>query len=230
MNGDQPAGSLDIGHTFQDPALLELALTHASALDGKKSAGPSNERLEFLGDRVLGLIMARRLYAAFPEEGESGLAPRFNALVNRQACAVAARRMGLGPALRLSRAEAQGGGRDKDTILADACEAVIAAVYLDAGLEAAEAVVTRAWGKAFDHIAIRPREPKAALQEWAAARKKANPRYSLVRQDGPDHAPRFTVRVEVAELAAAEADGGSKREAEQAAATRLLTEIGDDRP
>jgi ribonuclease III len=214
-----------IGHAFQNQALLLQALTHASAQDGKPDL-PINERLEFLGDRVLGIVIAARLYQAFPHEGENGLAPRFNAVVNRTACARAARRMGLGPLLRLSPAEDRSGGRDKEAILGDACEAVIAAVYLDAGFAAAEAFVLRHFSQELAAVNEAPQDPKTALQEWAAAQRFAQPRYEVIARSGPDHAPLFVVEAQAPPASPARGEGTSKREAERAAARTLLLQAG----
>ena len=159
-----------IGFVFARRELLAEALTHASAAEGRRGA-ITNERLEFLGDRVLGLVVAEQLSAADPDCAEADLALRLNALVNRSACARAARAVELGAALTLSRAEEASGGRDKDTILADACEALIAALYLEGGLAAARAFVVRAWGAMIAEGASAGRDPKTALQEWAAARR-----------------------------------------------------------
>ncbi len=219
MSGPGPA----IDHLFTDPRLLTRALTHASAGDGGKRRA-DNERLEFLGDRVLGLLAAEALYARFVDAREGALAKRLNALVNKAACARAARRAGLGPALILSKGEENAGGRDKDAILADACEAVMAALYLDGGLPAARAFFERHWAEELDAVHAAGVDPKTALQEWALAALKVQPVYALVARDGPDHAPRFVARAEVAGRAA-EGQGGSKQEAERAAAARLLETI-----
>jgi ribonuclease-3 len=224
---ERPAALEDaLGYEFRDPRLLRQALTHASAGEGRAGA-VSNERLEFLGDRVLGLVIASRLIRMFPEAGEDGLAPRLNALVNKQACARAARLAGLGPALRLSAGEERAGGRDKEAILADACEAVIAAIYLDGGLPAAQAFIERWWEDAFAGVATPPQDPKTALQEWAARAHRDAPVYDLVGRSGPDHAPRFSVAVRVAGRCA-QGEGPSKREAERAAARALLVQEGVD--
>ena len=211
-----------LGYQFTDRALLQEALTHASL-----TAPRSYERLEFLGDRVLGLLVAERLWTQFPDEGESGLALRLNALVNRGACARAARRADLGSALKLSPSEAEQGGRDKEQILADACEAMIAALYIDGGFEAARAFVLKFWGDEFAAVTRAPRDPKTALQEWAAAKKRTLT-YELMERTGPEHAPRFMVEARIEGFAAARGEAGSKREAERAAAAAFLKAVGAD--
>lgn len=216
MTGRTP----DIDHVFADPRLLTRALTHASAGDGGKRRA-DNERLEFLGDRVLGLLAAEALYARFVDAREGALAKRLNAIVNKAACARAARRAGIGPALVMSRGEENAGGRDKDAILADAIEAVMAALYLDGGLPAARAFFLRHWAGELDAVQAVGADPKTALQEEALARWKQQPAYVLVARDGPDHAPRFIARAVIAGRSA-EGEGGSKQEAERAAAARLL--------
>jgi ribonuclease-3 len=209
-----------IGWRFTNRALLEEAVRHSSAVD-QKSRLRSYERLEFFGDRVLNLTIAEHLFTAFPDVGESSLAHRFNALVNRTACARAARRAELGAALTLSSSEDQAGGRDKENILADACEALIAAIYLDGGHAPAREFIVRFWGKDLETVENSPRDPKSALQEWAASQKRALS-YQTVERTGPEHAPRFIVEALVAGMKPARGEGGSKREAEQAAAQVLL--------
>jgi ribonuclease III len=212
-----------LGHSFKDPDVLERALTHASVGDGGKGRGRDNERLEFLGDRVLGLLTAERLIALHPDATEGDLAPRLNMLVSRQTCAQVGRRMGLGPALRLSGSETKTGGREKESILAGAVEAVMAALYADGGLEAARAVFLDFWGEEFDSLGFpRPKDAKTALQEWAQGQGKPLPSYRIVSRDGPDHAPVFTVEVEVEGLERAEGCGPSRQAAEKAAATALM--------
>ncbi len=211
-----------IGHSFADPARLERALTHSSAGDGAKKVR-DNERLEFLGDRVLGLLTAERLIALDPDASEGDLAPRLNVLVNRDACASVARRMGVGPALRLSGGETRTGGRDKDSILAGAVEAVIAAVYEDGGLDAARVVYDRYWPDEFARIdSARPKDSKTALQEWAQARARPLPAYLVVAREGPEHAPVFTVEASVEGVDPARGSGASRQAAEKAAAQALL--------
>lgn len=211
-----------LGHAFRDDGLLERALTHAS-VGGGGGRVRDNEVLEFIGDRVIGLLAADKLAAMDPRAAEGELAPRLNALVSREACARVARGVELGAALRLAPSETKTGGRDKESILAGACEAVMAAVYQDGGLEAARDVFLRLWAALFDEVsAPRPRDPKTALQEWAQGRGKPLPTYAVTDRRGPDHAPTFTVAVAVQGLAPAAAQGRSRQEAEKAAAAALL--------
>ena len=211
-----------LGHRFADPSLLIRALTHASANEKK-----SNERLEFLGDRVLGLVVAERLHALYPDDPEGILAVKLNALVRREACAAAAEAAGIAAHLILAESEAGSGGRRKSAILAGACEAVIAALYLDGGYAAARDFIERYWRDAFASLGADLRDPKTALQEWAQARKdRAAPRYRVVRREGPDHAPRFEIEVSVPGEDTAIGAGSSKREAEQAAARAMLKRLG----
>lgn len=213
-----------LGHDFADPTLLERALTHASVGEGafapNRGQPRDNERMEFLGDRVLGLLTAEALIARFPEASEGELAPRLNALVSREACARVARRIGLGPALRLAAFETRSGGRDKGSILAGACEAVMAALYEDGGLTAARAFFTAAWAPEFEALPAMGQalEVKLALQQWAQKRGKPLPAYRVLEREGPDHAPTFTVEVVVEGLQPAQGSGGSRQAAEKAAA------------
>jgi ribonuclease-3 len=212
-----------LGRAFQDAGLLERALTHAS-VGGKVR---DNEVLEFIGDRVIGLLAAERLAELYPLAPEGDLTIRLHALVNRDACARVARRMDLGPALRLAGGETKTGGRDKDSILGDACEAVMAAVYQDGGMGAAREVFLNLWSEEFAEIdAVQPRDPKTALQEWAQGQGKPLPVYAVLDRSGPDHAPKFTVAVEVEGLQPASAEGRSRRDAEKAAAAVLLQREG----
>ena len=218
-----PALEARLGHKFHDRALLRRALRHASA------GGESNERLEFLGDRVLGLIVAERLHTEYPHEAEGALAVRLNALVRREACARAAENADLAPHIVMAPSELASGGRRKAAILANACEAVIAALFIDGGLETARKFVLRYWESALAASAPDLRDAKTALQEWAqsgALNKKVQPDYKLEKREGPDHAPRFTVAVKVAGRAKEMGEGASKREAEQSAARRLLLRLG----
>jgi ribonuclease-3 len=211
-----------IGYVFANRELLREAMTHGSSLDGAKRKR-SYDRLEFLGDRVLGLIVAERLLDEHQKLHEGELAPRYNALVNRHACARAARAAGLGEAVLLSPSEEASGGRGKEAILSDVCESVIAALYLDGGFEAARAFVTRFWGAAFDEVADAARDAKTVLQEWAAARRKGLS-YTVIEQSGPEHAPHFVVEAQIDGYEPARGEGGSKREAQRAAAALFLKE------
>ncbi|TQS73679.1 ribonuclease III [Rhodobacteraceae bacterium] len=208
-----------LGHQFKRPELIIRALTHASI---STKTRPDNQRLEFLGDRVLGLTMAEALFAADMDATEGQLAPRFNALVRKEACAEIAREIDLGAVLKLGRSEMMTGGRRKEALLADAMEAVIAAVYLDAGFEVASALVLALWGERVFSVDADSRDAKTALQEWAQARHLAPPKYVTVARDGPDHAPVFTIEAQLDNGETAQARAKAKRQAEQAAARALL--------
>lgn len=211
-----------IGHSFGQPELLLRAVTHASISSASR---PDNQRLEFLGDRVLGLVMAEALLSADPKATEGQLAPRFNALVRKETCAEIARAIGLGEVLKLGRSEMISGGRRKEALLGDALEALIAAVYLDAGFAAAKATVLRLWGKRIDAVEADARDAKTSLQEWAQARGMTPPDYVESSREGPDHAPVFTVSVRLANGEAEVATAGTKRRAEQQAAKALLARM-----
>ena len=211
-----------LGHQFRKPDLLLRAVTHASIGTATR---PDNQRLEFLGDRVLGLVMAEALLSADTDAREGQLAPRFNALVRKETCADVARDVGLGDVLKLGRSEMLTGGRRKEALLGDAMEAVIAAVYQDAGFEAARALVLRLWGPRIAAVEPDARDAKTSLQEWAQARGMPPPGYEEAGRSGPDHAPVFTVRVVLADGQTAEATAGSKRVAEQSAARALLERV-----
>jgi ribonuclease-3 len=211
-----------IGRAFDDPSLLERALTHASVGEGAVKVA-HNEQLEFLGDRVLNLLAAEALMRRHPEAREGELSRMVAALVNYQACARVARRMGLPAAMRLSASATKIGARENDAILGDACEAVMAAIHLDAGLGAARDFFDRLWTDEIERLdAPRAKDAKTALQEWAQGRGLALPAYRVVAREGPDHAPAFTVEVAIAGFAPAVAQGRSKQEAEKAAAALLL--------
>lgn len=221
---DLAAVTARLGHGFADPALLTQALTHASRAG---SSERSYERMEFLGDRVLGCLVAELLYRRFPTENEGALGKRFAALVRRETLAEVAGPQGLdlGPHLGLSRGEEDSGGRDNPATLADACEAVIAALYLDGGLEAARQFVEPIWAPLLEADPTPPQDAKTRLQEWAQARGLPLPFYQETARSGPDHAPLFTLRVSLADGRSAEAEGRSKRMAEQAAAEALLADL-----
>jgi ribonuclease-3 len=215
------AAEARIGHRFARPELLVEALTHPSM-----ATGTDNQRLEFLGDRVLGLVIAEALLEEDPGATEGDLAPRLNALVRKETCAEVAAALDLGPAMRLGRSEMLTGGRRKAALLGDAMEAVIAADYLDGGLEAARALVRRGWGERIGAVRSVVRDPKTMLQEWAQARGLAPPVYVDLDREGPDHAPVFSVEARLADGRAAEGRASSKRAAQQAAAEALLARVG----
>ena len=222
LSADLQAFAGRLGHSFQRPELLVRALTHPSIAT---PARPDNQRLEFLGDRVLGLVMAEALLMADKAASEGQLAPRFNALVRKETCAEVARELGLGDVLRLGRSEMLSGGRRKDALLGDAMEAVIAAVYRDAGFEAAKALVLRLWGDRVGRVKADARDPKTALQEWAQARGLPPPSYIELSREGPPHQPVFTIAARLSTGEQDQATAGSKRQAEQAAARALLARM-----
>jgi ribonuclease III len=209
-----------LGYGFEDKSLLREALTHASARS--EQGGRDNERLEFLGDRVLGLSIAALLYERFPEAREVEFARHYNALVCKGCCASVAQRFDLGPHLTMAASEARSGGRKKDVILADACEALLGAVYVDSGFAAAEAVVRRLWAPLIATAEPPAPDAKTALQEFAQSQKRGLPVYKEVARSGADHAPSFTVEVAVKGLKPARGAGPSLKKAQQAAAEALL--------
>jgi ribonuclease-3 len=209
-----------INYAFKNRALLSEALTHGSVLGGAKKRR-SYDRLEFLGDRVLGLVVSERLLEQHKGEEEGELATRLNALVNKHACARAARAAELGAAVALSPAEEASGGRGKEAILGDICESVIGALYLDGGLEAARTFILRFWGDAFEDAKSVRRDAKTALQEWAAARRRGLS-YVVIEQSGPEHSPHFVVEARVDGYEPARGEAGSKRSAQRSAAAAFL--------
>ncbi|WP_380054723.1 ribonuclease III [Falsihalocynthiibacter sp. SS001] len=211
-----------IEYEFNDPSLLVRAVTHSSM---SSTTRDDNQRDEFLGDRVLGLVIAEALLEADKSAREGVLAPRFNALVRKETCADVARQIDLGAVLKLGRSEMISGGRRKEALLADAMEALIAAVYQDAGFDTARDLILRLWGKRVHTVEADARDAKTALQEWAQARKQHPPKYTEVSRTGPDHAPVFTIEVQLQSGDAERATAGSKRQAEQAAATALLAQL-----
>ncbi|WP_172300273.1 ribonuclease III [Pseudoruegeria sp. HB172150] len=222
LSADQAAFCKRLGHEFARPELLQRALTHASMSSATR---PDNQRLEFLGDRVLGLVMAEALLAADRDATEGQLAPRFNALVRKETCADVAEALRLGEVLRLGRSEMLSGGRRKLALLGDAMEAVIAAVYLDAGFEDARDVILHAWGDRIGAVEEDARDPKTALQEWAQAKGQKPPSYIEIGRTGPDHAPVFTIEVRLDSGETGRGAAPSKRRAEQAAAQDLLEKV-----
>jgi ribonuclease-3 len=208
-----------LGHRFAKPKLLMRALVHRSAAAADTL---SYERLEFLGDRVLGLVIAEMLYERFPGEAEGPLARRHAALVRKEALARVADEVSLGRYIILSKGEEDAGGRENTAILADVCEAVLGALYLDGGLAPAKAFIGQHWPAMMEEAAAPPKDAKTALQEWAQQRGKPLPVYETLECTGPDHSPQFTVEVSVKGLAPLTATGPSKRAAAQAAARSLL--------
>jgi ribonuclease-3 len=215
-----------LGHTFADRDLLREALTHRSAVDRLRGRNLDlrygNERLEFLGDRVLSLAVADMLINRFPDESEGELARRHAALVRAETLAEVARTIGLGERLALADSEEATGGRKKPAILADACEAVIGAIYRDGGLDPARAFVERYWAPRIESDPRPPSDPKTTLQEWAQGRGLPLPSYREIGRQGPPHAPQFVMEVAVRGRAPASGSGKTKREAERAAAAALL--------
>ena len=212
-------------HGFSDADLLTRALTHRSATMGQTAASGGNERLEFLGDRVLGLVIANLLYRRFPKEREGALAKRFVALVRKEALAEVAGEIGLGAQIRLSKGEAESGGRANPAILADTLEALIAALYLDGGLPVAEDFITLYWEKRLDKVGAPPQDAKTRLQEWLQARGRPLPVYETLSMSGPAHAPVFTLSVTVDGGESVTAEAKSKRDAAQAAAEAMLRKL-----
>jgi len=211
-----------LGHSFKDEGLLLQALTHASAATNKNH---DNQRLEFLGDRILGLVIAQALFEADGSAREGQLAPRFNALVRKEACAEVAEQINLGEALKLGRSEMLSGGRRKIALLGDAMEAVIAAVYLDAGFSTTQAIILRHWGDRIHTAESRAIDPKSTLQEWAQARALPTPVYTDISRTGPDHQPVFTVEASLQNGLAARGQAASKKAAQVQAATALLAQL-----
>jgi ribonuclease-3 len=221
-------GSLEerIGYRFADPSLLDSALSHISALKGARNRVGSYQRLEFLGDHVLGLVISDMLFRAFPRADEGELSRRLADLVRKETCAEIARAIDLGAAIRLGASEANAGARTRPAILADVCEALIGAVYLDGGFAAAEALIGRLWQVRMKTKAEPARDPKTVLQEWAQGRGLPTPAYREIARSGPDHDPQFRVAVQLPHLAPAEGSGRSKRAAEQAAAAAMMKREG----
>ncbi|HEX4408450.1 MAG TPA: ribonuclease III [Xanthobacteraceae bacterium] len=215
-----------IGYRFKDGDLLESALTHISALKGPRNRSGSYQRLEFLGDHVLGLVISDMLYRAFPKADEGELSRRLADLVRKETCAEIARTIDLGAAIRLGSSEANAGARTRLAILADVCESMIGAVYLDGGYKAAEELVERLWQVRLSAKGQPQRDPKTVLQEWAQARGLPTPIYREVARSGPDHSPEFRVAVELPSFTPAEGQARSKRAAEQAAAAAMMEREG----
>ncbi|MFS4581257.1 ribonuclease III [Phaeobacter sp. C3_T13_0] len=226
LSKDMRAFETRIGYNFSEPALLVRALTHASVSSPNRQ---DNQRLEFLGDRVLGLVMATALLDTDKTATEGQLAPRFNALVRKETCADVAREIDIGAVLKLGRSETMSGGRRKLALLGDAMEAVIAAVYKDGGFDAAQQLILRLWDNRIGRVEADARDPKTTLQEFAQARGEQPPAYVLVERKGPDHQPEFTISVQLQDGTEGRAAAGSKRQAEQAAAKVLLARLEQEK-
>jgi ribonuclease-3 len=208
-----------LGHEPKDLGLFELALTHSSV------GGGSYERLEFLGDRVLGMVIARALYERYPDEPEGNLSKRYNALVDRETCAENGREIGVPSLVRLGKQAREDRASESGNVIGDVIEALIGALFLDGGVEAAERFILKLWGPDLAMQRGAPQHPKSALQELAAAKGVRAPVYEVVSRTGAHHAPKFTIRVSVPKLGEATAEGMSKQEAETAAATALLSQL-----
>lgn len=211
-----------LGYRFADPELLHRALTHSSAVPPSRRVEHSYQRLEFLGDRVLGLVVADMLFRKFPRANEGELSRSLNALVRKETCAAIARELDLGTEMNLGEAEARTGGAEKEAILGDVTEAVIGAIYVDGGLGKAFEAIERLFG---DYVGVAGSEradAKTTLQEWAQGRGLEPPHYDQVARKGPDHAPEFTIAVRLDGFDAVEASGPSKKLAEHKAAEKFL--------
>lgn len=209
-----------LGYSFQNREWLQRALTHSSSMDDT-----NYERLEFLGDRVLGLVMAHALFEQFPNENEGGMARRHSALVQGRTIALIGQQNGIGEFIIMSVAERASGGGSKENIVADVMEALFGAIYLDGGLDAARAVILRLWGDNIETLTDAPMDPKTELQEWVQARGWPLPSYDIVDKTGPDHAPEFVIEVRVEGQAPVTASGPSRRQAEKTAARTMLRHL-----
>jgi ribonuclease-3 len=215
-----------IGHAFKDRRLLERALSHRSFANGSNARLESYERLEFLGDRVLGLAIANELYRRYPEVNEGQLSKALAGLVRIETCAEVALALGLDRCIRMGKGERRSSLHKRTVVLGDVCEALLGALYLDAGFAAAEELVVRMWAERFDTVVLETSDPKTMLQEWAHAKGLSEPRYFDLSRSGPQHKPVFTVRASVEGLADSEGSGPTKRAAERAAAAAMLKREG----
>lgn len=211
-----------LGYRFADLSFLIEALTHPSAQSVNRT---DNQRFEFLGDRVLGLVMAEALLERNRDATEGKLAPQFNSLVRKEACAEIGRRIDIGAVLRLGRSEMKSGGRRKEALLGDAVEAVLAAIYLDGGLDKAKEIILGHWEPLIETVKEDARDAKTALQEWAQARGLHPPKYDVIERSGPDHAPEFVIRATLSTGQSETAKGNNKRKAEHSAAKALLMKV-----
>lgn len=208
-----------LGHKAKDPSLFDLAFTHSSV------GRDSYERLEFLGDRVLGMVIARALYERYPDEPEGNLSKRYNALVDRETCAENGREIGVPALVRLGKQAREDGASQSENVVGDVVEALIGALFIDGGIEAAERFILKLWEPDLASQRRAPQHPKSELQELAAAKGCKPPVYEVVGRTGAHHAPKFTIRVSVSRLGDATAEGSSKQEAETAAAEALLNKL-----
>ena len=213
-----------LGYEFRDPSLRDLALTHRSL--ARDRGDVNNQRLEFLGDAVLGLVIAEMLYRLYPNEDEGDLSKRLVSLVNGEQLATIAISMQLGPHLLLSDGEAEQGGRANPSNLEDACEALLGAVYLDGGIEPVRGLVDRFWRPQAEAMKAPPKDPKTTLQEWAQARSMPLPEYTVISNHGPSHAPHFVIDVVVKGHPSARGEARTKRMAERLAATAMIAQLG----
>ncbi|HEY4202155.1 MAG TPA: ribonuclease III [Devosiaceae bacterium] len=213
-----------LGYRFADPELLDRALTHSSAVSPGKRIERSYQRLEFLGDRVLGLVVADMLYRRLPKANEGELSRRLNTLVRKETCALVARELNLGSELNLGESEARTGGAEKEAILADVAEAVIGAIYCDGGLGKAYDFVEQLFGGQIEVLQTDRADAKTTLQEWAQGRGLEPPNYVLTERTGPDHAPEFTISVQIEGFEPLSATGASKKVAEHKAAELFLVQ------
>ncbi|WP_417804920.1 ribonuclease III [Thalassospira lucentensis] len=218
----------EIDHEFSNPDLLRVALTHRSAAKGKDALSGGNERLEFLGDRVLGLVVADMLYTRFGREREGAMAKRFVALVRRETLARVAVQINLGDLIQMAKGERAAGADTNPAILSDCMEAVIAALYLDGGLEPARSFIEKLWTPLLDEDNKPPQDAKTQLQEWLQGRGKPLPKYEMIGREGPAHAPVFTIELTASDGDSVSAEGKSKREAEQIAAQLMLDKLSDE--
>jgi ribonuclease-3 len=217
-----------LGHSFANPGLLAEALRHSSDPDVQKGGAASNQRLEFLGDRVLGLVVAEWLLQRYPGEAEGEIARRHADLVRMRALARAGGDIDLASFIAMSAGEDQAGGRQNPALVADACEAVIAALFLDGGLDAAAGFIRDGWAEMIAEAPAPPVDAKTRLQEWAQGRGLTLPSYAETARQGPEHSPQFTVEAGVEGYPAVAGTGASKRAAEQSAAAALLAKLGED--
>lgn len=222
MSARRPLFDLEarLGYNFKSPAWLEQALTHSS-----KSGTVNNERIEFLGDRVLNLVIAESLFLRFPEEHEGNLAKRHSALVQGRMLSIIGGIIGLGEFINLSDSERMAGGAENENILSDAMEATLGAIFLDGGLDAARDVILKLWGDNIATLTEAHQDPKTELQEWVQARGLPLPGYEIVSKSGPDHAPRFEIEVRVRGYDPIVAEGSSRRQGEKIAAQKMLAQL-----